>query len=98
MSMKREVVVLVADDDAGHVRLIEKNLRRAALGNRIERFEDGQQVLDFLFCRGNRKRERVRPGCGSTRETTRIRRRGAEHDPFGWVVRAPLTERAGFGA
>lgn len=56
--MKREVVILVADDDAGHARLIEKNLRRAALGNRIERFEDGQQVLDFLFRRSERKRER----------------------------------------
>lgn len=57
MSTKREVVILIADDDAGHARLIEKNLRRAALGNRIERFEDGQQVLDFLFRRGDRKRE-----------------------------------------
>ena len=60
MIMKREVVILVADDDAGHVRLIEKNLRRGALDNRIERFEDGQQVLDFLFRRGERKRERER--------------------------------------
>lgn len=59
--MKRDVVILIADDDAGHVRLIEKNLRRAALGNRIERFDDGQQVLDFLFCRGDRKRERETP-------------------------------------
>ena len=56
--MKRDAVILVADDDAGHARLIEKNLRRAALGNRIERFEDGQQVLDFLFRRGDRKSER----------------------------------------
>lgn len=59
--MRREAVILVADDDPGHARLIEKNLRRAALGNRIERFEDGQQVLDFLFCRGERKRERETP-------------------------------------
>lgn len=61
MKTKREVVILVADDDAGHARLIEKNLRRAALGNRIERFEDGQKVLDFLFCRGDRKREKEVP-------------------------------------
>jgi len=59
--MKSEVVILVADDDAGHVRLIEKNLRRAAVGNRVERFDDGQQILDFLFCRGGRKRERETP-------------------------------------
>lgn len=58
MSIKHETVILVADDDAGHALLIEKNLTRAALGNRIERFEDGQEVLDFLFCRGDRKRER----------------------------------------
>jgi CheY-like chemotaxis protein len=51
MSMNREVVILIADDDAGHIRLIEKNLRRAALQNRIERFEDGQEVLDYLFGR-----------------------------------------------
>lgn len=61
MSMKSDVVILIADDDAGHVRLIEKNLRRAALGNRIERFNDGQQVLDFLFRRGDRKCERETP-------------------------------------
>lgn len=61
MSKRREVVILVADDDSGHVRLIEKNLRRAALANRIERFEDGQQVLDYLFCRGGHGRERETP-------------------------------------
>lgn len=58
MNPQREVVILVADDDAGHTRLIEKNLRRAALHNSIESFEDGQQVLDFLFGRGERKRKR----------------------------------------
>jgi len=53
-----EIVILIADDDAGHVRLIEKNLRRAELRNRVERFGDGQEVLDFLFSRGARKRQR----------------------------------------
>jgi CheY-like chemotaxis protein len=47
-----EVVVLVADDDPGHVRLIEKNLARAGLRNPILRFENGEAILDFLFCRG----------------------------------------------
>lgn len=61
MNKKHEVVILVADDDIGHVRLIEKNLRRVALANRIERFEDGQQVLDFLAFRGERMREREVP-------------------------------------
>ena len=57
MKMKHDMVILVAEDDAGHARLIEKNLRRAGLENRIERFEDGGEVLDFLLRRGERKRE-----------------------------------------
>jgi CheY-like chemotaxis protein len=51
--MNRDVVLLIADDDAGHARLIEKNLRRAGLSNPILRFEDGQHILDFLFQRGD---------------------------------------------
>jgi CheY-like chemotaxis protein len=47
-----EVVILIAEDDDGHARLIEKNLSRAGLHNRIERFDNGQAVLDFLFRRG----------------------------------------------
>jgi CheY-like chemotaxis protein len=50
--MTKEVVILIADDDAGHARLIEKNLQRAGLHNRILRFENGQDILDFLFRRG----------------------------------------------
>jgi CheY-like chemotaxis protein len=50
--MTRDVIILIADDDAGHARLIEKNLRRAGLSNPTLRFEDGQQILDFLFQRG----------------------------------------------
>ena len=52
-SMTQNVIILIADDDAGHARLIEKNLNRAGLMNKILRFEDGQQILDFLFRRGD---------------------------------------------
>ncbi len=52
MTMTREVVILIVDDDAGHARLIEKNLTRAGLHNLIERFENGQMILDYLFRRG----------------------------------------------
>jgi CheY-like chemotaxis protein len=51
--MTRDVIILIADDDSGHARLIEKNLRRAGLQNEILRFEDGQRTLDFLFRRGD---------------------------------------------
>ena len=48
----REISILIAEDDAGHARLIEKNLTRAGLNNHITRFDNGQTVLDFLFRRG----------------------------------------------
>ena len=59
--MNREVVILIADDDAGHMRLIEKNLGRAGLNNPVERFEDGAAILDFLFSRGDRQRQPDKP-------------------------------------
>jgi CheY-like chemotaxis protein len=52
MNATRQMVILIAEDDAGHARLIEKNLTRAGLNNRIERFDNGQAVLDFLLRRG----------------------------------------------
>lgn len=55
--MKKEVVVLIADDDGAHVALIRRNLERAGITNRQLVFENGQQVLDFLFRRGQPCRE-----------------------------------------
>ena len=52
MNASWEVVILIADDDSGHARLIEKNLTRVGLHNPIKRFENGQAVLDFLFRTG----------------------------------------------
>lgn len=42
------VLILVVEDDPGHARLIELNLRRGGISNEIRCFPDGQQVLDFL--------------------------------------------------
>jgi CheY-like chemotaxis protein len=50
--MKKEIVVLIADDDEGHVALIKKNLKRAGLLNEIKHFKDGQEILDFLLGNG----------------------------------------------
>jgi CheY-like chemotaxis protein len=52
MSAARQMEILIVEDDAGHARLIEKNLTRAGMENRIRRFENGQKILDFLFRRG----------------------------------------------
>ena len=51
--MKNEVIILIAEDDEGHAELIRRNLTRAGLANKIRLFSDGQQVIDFLFRRGN---------------------------------------------
>jgi CheY-like chemotaxis protein len=45
---KLEVTILLVDDDPGHLRLIEKNLRRASLTNPIVKIEDGQAALDYV--------------------------------------------------
>lgn len=50
--MTKEVVILIAEDDDGHARLIEKNLSRAGLHNPIQRFSNGEEILDFLVRRG----------------------------------------------
>lgn len=47
--MKKDVHILIVDDDTGHVNLIQKNLRRWGIANPIIHFKDGQEVLDFLF-------------------------------------------------
>ncbi len=51
--MINEDVILIAEDDPGHALLIQKNLRRSGIDNQIKVFNDGQEILDFLFCRGN---------------------------------------------
>lgn len=47
--MKKDVHILIVDDDMGHVNLIQKNLKRWGIANPIIHFKDGQEVLDFLF-------------------------------------------------
>jgi CheY-like chemotaxis protein len=47
-----DVKILVIEDDPGHGRLIEKNLRRANILNDIIKIEDGKKALDYLFSEG----------------------------------------------
>jgi CheY-like chemotaxis protein len=51
--MKKEGVILIAEDDVGHFELIKRSLQRAGVCNEILRFADGQETLDFLFVRGD---------------------------------------------
>jgi CheY-like chemotaxis protein len=47
--MMNDVTILMAEDDFGHAKLIQRNLERAGIINEIIHFKDGRQVLDFLF-------------------------------------------------
>ena len=47
-----DMTVLLAEDDDGHALLIKRNLRRGGVENEILHFRDGEEILDFLFCRG----------------------------------------------
>ncbi len=37
------------EDDEGHARLIERNIRRAGISNSIRHFLDGTSALEYLF-------------------------------------------------
>ncbi|UAJ10095.1 response regulator [Glacieibacterium megasporae] len=46
---EHSVNIIMIEDDEGHARLIEKNIRRAGIANAIRHFVDGTTALDYLF-------------------------------------------------
>ncbi len=51
--MNENMVILIAEDNAGHFQLIKKNLWLTCVNNEILLFKNGQEVLDFLLKNGN---------------------------------------------
>ena len=49
MNAQQHVGIVMVEDDEGHARLIEKNIRRAGISNDIRHFMDGTTALDYLF-------------------------------------------------
>lgn len=49
MPSLQAVTILLVEDDPGHARLIEKNLRRSNITNDIVVFNNGRQALSYLF-------------------------------------------------
>ncbi|WP_370631807.1 response regulator [Phyllobacterium lublinensis] len=45
----REVTIVMIEDDEGHARLIEKNIRRAGVNNEIVPFTYGNTALDYIL-------------------------------------------------
>ena len=51
--MREDTVILIAEDDAGHFALVKKNLWRSCVSNSFLHFKNGQEVLDFLYMKGD---------------------------------------------
>ena len=49
MSNQRPVNIIMIEDDEGHARLIEKNIRRAGISNALQHFSDGGSAIEYLF-------------------------------------------------
>jgi CheY-like chemotaxis protein len=49
MNQHRPVTIIMVEDDDGHARLIEKNIRRAGVNNEIKPFTNGSDAVRFLF-------------------------------------------------
>lgn len=45
----KPVTIVMIEDEAGHARLIEKNIRRAGVSNEIVGFSDGASALLYLL-------------------------------------------------
>jgi len=52
MAAIEAVTILLVEDDPGHARLVEKNLRRSNVANTVTLLHDGQQAVDYLFSEG----------------------------------------------
>jgi CheY-like chemotaxis protein len=55
MTKANEITVLIADDDDGHAMLIQEQLEDVGLHNKILRFRDGAEVLDFFSGTGGER-------------------------------------------
>jgi two-component system, response regulator len=53
MTGQNEVEILLVEDDPKDARLTLHALQKENLRNRIEVVSDGEQALDFVFCRGS---------------------------------------------
>jgi CheY-like chemotaxis protein len=49
MTNQQPVTIVMIEDDEGHARLIERNIRRAGVNNEIRHFVSGTAALEHLF-------------------------------------------------
>lgn len=53
MSSREPITILMADDDPEDIMLAEDALEEARLANNFVAVPDGEQLLDYLHCRGD---------------------------------------------
>jgi CheY-like chemotaxis protein len=46
------LVIVIAEDDAGHANLVQRNLKRAGIANEVVHVTDRQAALDFVRRKG----------------------------------------------
>ena len=49
MNDHKAVTIVMIEDDEGHARLIERNIRRAGISNDVRHFTDGGSALRYMF-------------------------------------------------
>lgn len=47
--MKKNITIIIAEDDEGHALLIKRNLKRSGVVNPIIHFSNGEEVINFFF-------------------------------------------------
>ena len=47
--MSKPVTIIMIEDDEGHARLIERNIRRSGVNNEVLPFTNGTAALRYLF-------------------------------------------------
>lgn len=55
------VQILLAEDDPGHARLIQRNLSRVGLVNQVQHVTDGQYALDYIYREGDYQDRAIGP-------------------------------------
>ena len=65
--MSKPVKIIMVEDDEGHARLIERNIRRSGVNNDIKPFTNGTAAVNYLF--GSDGTGLLDPGCGSAAVT-----------------------------
>ncbi len=58
MTQPQHVTIVMIEDDEGHAKLIEKNLRRAGIMNEIVHIDNGRKAAEYLMGKGEHKRNR----------------------------------------